>query len=186
MPFNTIPGEFECLSEWNPLWKVLFWRTQQDLILYDWHLEEHTSALLSPSRPDALAGPNVLRILQLNMSCLLSNYSHLYCDLLQDANFSVYAYIYMVRSTKYEKLSGHVCSAAVRCSMHCSILHSLLENIFSESSYSAPQVLKVDFRHTTWHSVSHRVGKVERKICGMLIVEEGLALRDVDRSGNKT
>ena len=47
-------------------------------------------------------------------------------------------------------------------------------------------MLKVDFRHTTWHSVSHRVGKVERKICGMLIVEEGLALRDVDRSGNKT
>ena len=116
--------------------------------------------MLSPSRPDALAGPNVLRILQLNMSCLLSNYSHLYCDLLQDANFSVYAYIYMVRSTKYEKLSGHVCSAAVRCSWHCSTLHSLLENIFSESSYSAPQVLKVDFRHTTWHSVSHRVGKL--------------------------
>ena len=55
------------------------------------------------------------------------------------------------------------CAAA----LHCSILHSLLENIFSESSYSAPQVLKVDFRHTTWHSVSHRVGKVERKICGM-------------------
>ena len=55
------------------------------------------------------------------------------------------------------------CAAA----LHCSILHSLLENIFSESSYSAPQVLKVDFRHTTWYRVSHRVGKVERKICGM-------------------
>ena len=40
------------------------------------------------------------------------------------------------------------------------------KTFFSESSYSAPQVLKVDFRHTTWHSVSHRVGKVERKICG--------------------